>query len=818
MSEPEQILLEDQKSILNIPYYLAKSEEGDELYQILTDFDFVSYKISATPLQLLVEDYSISVQLESIFSAKQIKILRIFQRVIQQSSRIIQKDTNQLVEQLFGRLCLEESLDIRDFLRNAQNSKINSWLRPIQPSLTLSQDQQGTLIQILEGHTQMITDCALSEDGKIGLTASRDCTLRIWNLERGNCEHILIEHNSQVNACSLSSDGKIALSASSDKTLRLWDTATGNCLHILKGHTDKVTDCALSNDSRIALSTSKDHTAKVWDVKTGECIRTFDKHTDSVTCCDLSSDGKKALSGSYDQTLQLWSTETGECFSVIENDIGAFICCTLAEDKNLALSISDVMIIEDDTNNSGEIVISPFPGRDNDSSPSEFADFNDLSDEQSKDWSQYIAYMVEASGLSMDMLKENSLVRLWDLEKGQCIAIFEEDTSATKCELDKEGKIALSSTVSGGDIHIWNVETGQCLSSLSTSSTFVSALAINERGTFAFAASDNGDIRLWNLEKAINNNNSPEKQSNKGEFISGCGYSQDGNQAFSMSRNGTIENWDTETGSSINKTNIGISLCFKCVVSSQLEVGLINMVDDMRHNLYLIDLKTAKCLFVLNQHSSVISNFAMSDNGKVIISASESELHWGGFRENKEYLYIILEEFSEVAERVISCCLNQDGTILATAYSNGIIRIRRLEETFLLDIETGHEDLIVKCVLSSSGSIVISSSKDGTFKVWNAITGKCIYTLPIETDLYHFSISSDEKFVLYCQARDTVQVLDLDNGQVFGRFTFDSWVSALAFSPGNRQVMIGDYSGYIHFLQLENPTLKSNSLAEQVDK
>ncbi|MEI6428623.1 MAG: hypothetical protein WCO45_09600 [Pseudanabaena sp. ELA607] len=800
MNTFNDLSIEEKEYVLNLPSHLVNAGMIDDLCLILTDFEFINYKTLGSEVQLLIEDYDLSIKSQSNFSENQAKSLQLLQQSLKQLSRILQQDKTQLVEQLFGRLSAQENPYLEAFLKAANESKENTWLCPIKPSLTPS---QGALIRILEGHTQLITDCSLSNDGQIGLSGSRDCTLRVWNLEKGTCEHILIGHDDRINACSLSGDGKIALSAADDQTLRLWDTKTGNCLHILKEHTDKVTDCTVSKDGKIALSSSDDGTLRVWDVKTGECLLTFDQHTDRVTCCDLSRDGKKALSGSYDQTLRLWDTETGECLSIIENELGAFTCCSLSGDGYLALTISDVMILENDPDTPNEIVISSFSGKVNDDPSSvKFADLNDLSDEQKKDWSEYMSYILKSSGLSVDMLKENFLVRLWDLEKNQCIYIFEEENLATKCKLTEDGKIALSSTMGGGKIKVWNTITGKCLSNLSTSSTFVSALEVNQRNSLALSASDNGDIRLWNFEQAIHTN-SENLLSSKGELISGCGYNQDSSQAFSMSSGGIIEIWNTQTGSSTKKLKISITYCFECLISSIPETGLICVLDDMRYNLYLIDLNSAKCLLVLNEHNSQITSFAVSASGKMVVSASENEFHLLGIR-NKEYGYTVLEEYSKKIEKIVSCDLNADGNIILSAYNNELLRIRNLREESLLEVETGHTNEIVKCVISHNGLIAISSSKDGILKIWNAVTGKCIRTLVIDSDLHHCVLSNDGQFVLYSQTRDTIQIVKINNGQIIGKFTFDSWVSELAFSPDNTQIMVGDYSGSVHFLQLKN--------------
>ncbi len=64
----------------------------------------------------------------------------------------------------------------------------------------------------------------------------------------------------------------------SDRTVRLWDVDTGECLHVLTGHTNGVTSVGFlstDNSSPILASASFDGTIRLWDLKTGECLNIF---------------------------------------------------------------------------------------------------------------------------------------------------------------------------------------------------------------------------------------------------------------------------------------------------------------------------------------------------------------------------------------------------------------------------------------------------------------------------------------------------------------------------------------------------------------
>ena len=71
---------------------------------------------------------------------------------------------------------------------------------------------------------------AESEDGRRGVSASYDKTLKVWNLETGPALRTLEGHVSFVMAVAVSADGRRAVSASYDTTLKVWDLETGPAL------------------------------------------------------------------------------------------------------------------------------------------------------------------------------------------------------------------------------------------------------------------------------------------------------------------------------------------------------------------------------------------------------------------------------------------------------------------------------------------------------------------------------------------------------------------------------------------------------------
>ena len=90
------------------------------------------------------------------------------------------------------------------------------------------------------GHTAPVRSVAQTPDGRLGISASEDSTLRLWDLETGVCLNTMEGHSGSVYSVALSADGKRALSGARDRTVKLWDLETGACLNTMEGHSDWV--------------------------------------------------------------------------------------------------------------------------------------------------------------------------------------------------------------------------------------------------------------------------------------------------------------------------------------------------------------------------------------------------------------------------------------------------------------------------------------------------------------------------------------------------------------------------------------------------
>jgi hypothetical protein len=134
----------------------------------------------------------------------------------------------------------------------------------------------------LEGHQSAVYSVSYAPDGKTLASASRDRTVKLWDVGTGKVLRTLEGHQSEINSVSYAPDGKTLASASGDGTVKLWDVGTIKVLLTLKVNELGVNSVSYAPDGKTLASASGDGTIKLWDVGTGKLLRTLEGYQDSV--------------------------------------------------------------------------------------------------------------------------------------------------------------------------------------------------------------------------------------------------------------------------------------------------------------------------------------------------------------------------------------------------------------------------------------------------------------------------------------------------------------------------------------------------------
>ena len=250
-----------------------------------------------------------------------------------------------------------------------------------------------TCIKTLHGHDHAVSSiCFLPGNGPVRIaSASRDRTIRIWELNTGYCVRTLFGHAEWVRSVQPSQDGRFLVTGSNDQTVRVWNLdmvlqpgasgmsggGGGDGVVELRGH-DHVVECAMfipvefypaireltglktgqpasilspepgakptqatsppaSNKKQpdqpgeYVLSGSRDKTLRLFHVPTNRLLHTFHGHDNWVRSIAFHTNNKYILSASDDKTVKIWDLATGRCVKTLE--VHSHFCTSVAVER-----------------------------------------------------------------------------------------------------------------------------------------------------------------------------------------------------------------------------------------------------------------------------------------------------------------------------------------------------------------------------------------------------------------------------------------------------------------------------------------------------
>lgn len=209
-------------------------------------------------------------------------------------------------------------------------------------------------IRTLPGHDHSVSAIRFVPSGAAGapnsgnllVSASRDKTLRIWDVTTGYCVKTIKGHSDWVRDVQPSFDGRWLVSAGGDQTARLWDAASGEQKALFLGH-DHVLECvalappaayshlsslaglkkppSAASSAEFVATGSRDKTVKLWDAR-GTLIKTLVGHDNWVRGLLFHPGGKYLLSCGDDKTIRCWDlAQEGKCVKTVEDAHSHFV-------------------------------------------------------------------------------------------------------------------------------------------------------------------------------------------------------------------------------------------------------------------------------------------------------------------------------------------------------------------------------------------------------------------------------------------------------------------------------------------------------------
>jgi WD40 repeat protein len=301
----------------------------------------------------------------------------------------------------------------------------------------------------LSGHRDEVCSVSFVADDTHALSASRDRTIKWWDLEDGQCLKTFKGHTGAVNVVRPSIDGKRALSVSDDGTMRLWVLAESECSQVMDARVGPLHCLAIGPDGLFALAGGARGELRLWDINRGRAVRALPGHNGAVRAIAFTPDGRFGISSGDDRTLRLWDLASGK---------------NLGRLPETSDAVSSIQISPD-----GRYF---FTGED------------------------------EAQGPSQ--------VKVWDLARGRCLrTLFGHKGGVKALACAADGRFLVSAS-EDRTLRIWRSATGRCVICLEAHDSKASSVALSMGSRWLLSGGGDGVVKLWMLDWEVDTGPPPD--------------------------------------------------------------------------------------------------------------------------------------------------------------------------------------------------------------------------------------------------------------------------------------------------------------------
>lgn len=585
-----------------------------------------------------------------------------------------------------------------------------------------------------------------------------------------NDEFTFQGHSKDIFTVEFSPDGKSVITASKDNTVRIWDVATGKCKMSITGENDFNTSASFSPDGKNIAIASRDKFIHIVDSATGKEVRRLDGQSFIVESVTYSPNGLRLASVSRDDILQVWDIEKKKS---IFSQKGAYVYYSPKYNINRLTS----NIFSPDGNN---ILIL-------------HEDFIQVWDIENKSSQKIIDYegkitsaIYSPSGDFVMAVSDDNCIYLWDSSTLKLINKFYEEKGNIKTVYftpDGSSIFVCAKSDIIRRIFSWDFKTG-CRTEYGSLNFPLQSIYFSNGHIFAA-----GSLSKELYVKEISLSEHYKVLSDHIENVYSIKYNNLGDRLIVSSFEG-LRILDCHTGDCVQY--------IERAGGSDVEIDAsdLKLLSIRGESLGIWDVKSGQCLRTFTGHDYLLDHpVAMSKNGKRIATTWGNVIYiWNVYSLNKiKCAKTLVSEYGG-ADYV---CFSPDGNKLAVAScTNFNIYIWSISDEELKHEMNGHTSHICSINYSPDGKKIVTSSYDGSIRIWNIATGVCEQVFEYSTDNAVFNydgtkilfVSGGKASIWNVEAGIKIQDIDVNN------------VETATFSPNDKTVVLvmSDQSILLH--------------------